>query len=55
MGIAMLGSVLFLLLIAILVGVLPVWPHSKQWGFFPLEAVGVLLLVVVFLSLNGWL
>lgn len=52
----MLGSILFLLLVLALIGVLPVWPHSRAWGYVPVEAVSVLLLVVVaFLSMNGWL
>ena len=51
----MLGSILFLLLLLTGVGVLPVWPHSRSWGFLPLKAVGALLVVVAFLSMNGWL
>lgn len=51
----MLGSILFALLLLALVGVLPIWPHSRSWGFFPVKALGVLLVVVAFLSMNGWL
>ena len=51
----MLGTILFVVLLLTLVGVIPVWPHSRGWGLFPLKAVGVLLVVVAFLSMNGWL
>ncbi len=48
-----LGTILLLVLILMLVGVLPVWPHASQWGYGPSGVVGVALLVIVVLFLMG--
>ena len=49
----MLGTVLLILLILMLIGALPAWPHSKGWGYFPSGAVGMVLVVLVVLLLLG--
>jgi hypothetical protein len=49
----MLGTVLLILLILMLVGALPTWPHSRNWGYGPTGGVGVLLAVLVVLLLVG--
>lgn len=49
----MLGTVLIVLLILMLLGALPRWGHSRNWGYFPSGGVGVVLLVVVILLLSG--
>lgn len=36
-----------------LVGSLPIWPHSKNWGFYPIATVSVFILVIVFLFWSG--
>jgi hypothetical protein len=49
-------ALMFVLAIAVviaLVGSLPVWPHSKSWGYFPLGAISVVLLVILILLLSG--
>jgi hypothetical protein len=49
------GAILLILLILILVGVLPTWPHSSTWGYGPSGLVGVIVIVVVLLWAVGGL
>ena len=49
----MLGTVLMVILILALLGVLPRWSHSRQWGYAPTGGVGLAILVVVILLLLG--
>jgi len=49
----MLGTVLIVILILALLGVLPRWSHSRQWGYAPTGGVGLAILVVVILLLLG--
>lgn len=48
-----LGTILLVVLILMLVGVIPTWPHSKQWGYFPSGGIGLVLLILVVLILLG--
>ena len=43
------GTVLLIVLILLLIGVLPTWPHSVNWGYYPSGGVGVLLTIVIVL------
>ncbi len=47
------GTILLILLILMLVGALPTWPHSKGWGYYPSGGVGLVLVVIVILLLLG--
>jgi hypothetical protein len=47
------GTILLIVLILILVGAFPAWPHSRSWGYGPGGIVGVLLIVVIVLLLTG--
>jgi hypothetical protein len=47
------GTILLIILILILVGALPAWPHSRKWGYRPSGILGVLLIVLIFLLLMG--
>ena len=47
------GTILIVILILILVGVLPTWPHSKSWGYYPSGGIGLVLLIVLILLLMG--
>lgn len=47
------GTILLVLLILILVGALPSWPHSKSWGYFPSGLVGIVVVVLLILLLTG--
>ena len=48
-----LGGILLIVLILMLVGVIPTWPHSLHWGYWPSGSLGVVLIVVVVLLLTG--
>jgi len=47
------GLILTILLILLLVGALPTWPHSREWGYAPSGTVGTILLIVLILLLLG--
>ena len=48
-----LGTILLVVLILILIGVIPTWPHSRSWGYAPGGVVGLLLAILVILLLLG--
>jgi hypothetical protein len=48
-----LGMILLIVLILALVGVLPTWPHSTGWGYYPSGGIGLVLLIVLILVLMG--
>jgi len=47
------GTILIVILILVLVGAIPTWPHSKNWGYFPSGGIGLVLLIVLILLLMG--
>jgi hypothetical protein len=49
----MLGTILIVFLILALVGALPRWSHSKEWGYGPTGGLGLVLIIVVILLLLG--
>jgi len=49
----MLATILIVVLVLALVGALPRWSHSREWGYFPTGGVGIVLVVVVILLLLG--
>jgi hypothetical protein len=49
----MLGTILLILLILVLVGALPTWPYSQQWGYFPSGGIGLVLVIVLLLFATG--
>ena len=46
-------TVLLVILILLLIGALPTWPYSTEWGYYPSGGVGLVLLIVVILALTG--
>jgi hypothetical protein len=48
-----LGTILLIILILFLVGALPTWNHSANWGYFPSGGAGILLIIVIVLLLTG--
>lgn len=48
-----LGTILLIVLVLILLGVIPTWPHSKGWGYGPSGIVGVIVVVLIILLLMG--
>jgi hypothetical protein len=51
--ILMLGTILIVVVILMLLGALPTWPHSRQWGYFPSGGLGLVFLVLIILLLTG--
>jgi hypothetical protein len=49
----MLGTILIVILVLALLGVLPRWSHSRDWGYYPTGGVGLILLIVVVLLVAG--
>jgi hypothetical protein len=47
------GTILIVILILMLVGAVPRWPHSRDWGYFPSGGVGLLLVILLVLVLSG--
>lgn len=48
-----LGTILIIVLVLMLIGVIPAWPHSRSWGYGPSGGLGVILIIVVVLLLMG--
>ena len=48
-----LGTILVILIILILIGVIPTWPHSRGWGYRPSGILGTILIIVIILWLMG--
>lgn len=49
----MLGTILIIVLILLLIGAAPAWPHSRNWGYGPSGLLGLVLVVVLILALLG--
>lgn len=49
----MLGTILVVLLVLLLLGALPSWPYSRNWGYWPGGILGTILLIVLILVLLG--
>ncbi|MEP7151876.1 MAG: DUF3309 family protein [Nitrospira sp.] len=47
------NTILIVVLILVLLGVLPTWPHSANWGYYPSGGFGLILLIIVILVLTG--
>jgi hypothetical protein len=47
------GMILIVILILVLVGVIPTWPHSRSWGYYPSGGIGLVLLILLILLLMG--
>jgi hypothetical protein len=47
------GTILLIVLILLLIGALPTWPHSREWGYRPIGLLGIVLIVVIVLLLMG--
>ena len=47
------GTILLIVVILLLIGVLPTWPHARTWGYGPSGIVGVILIILIVLFLLG--
>lgn len=48
-----LGTVLLIILVLMLIGAVPSWPHSRGWGYGPSGGIGLVLIIVIVLLLMG--
>jgi hypothetical protein len=48
-----LGTILIIVLILVLIGALPTWPHSRGWGYYPSGGLGIVLIILIILLLLG--
>jgi hypothetical protein len=49
----MLGTILLVVLILMLIGAVPSWPHSRNWGYGPSGGLGLVVIIIVVLLLMG--
>lgn len=47
------GTILLIILVLVLVGVIPAWPHSRGWGYGPSGGIGLVVLILLVLLLMG--
>lgn len=48
-----LGTILLIVLILMLIGAIPSWPHSKSWGYGPSGGIGLVVVIILILLLMG--
>jgi hypothetical protein len=51
----MLGTILLVILILFLLGAIPTWPHSRNWGYGPSGGIGLVVVILLILLLLGYL
>jgi hypothetical protein len=49
----MLGTILIIVLVLLVIGALPSWPHSRSWGYYPSGGLGLVVIIVIILLLMG--
>jgi hypothetical protein len=49
----MLGTILLVVLILMLLGAIPAWPHSRNWGYAPSGGLGLVVLILIILLITG--
>ena len=47
------STILLIILILLLIGAVPAWPHSKGWGYYPSGGLGLVLVIIIVLLLMG--
>ncbi len=52
-GFSYMSLILLIILVLLLVGALPTWPHSRNWGYYPGGGLGLVLLIVIILVIMG--
>ncbi len=48
-----LGTILLIVLVLLLIGAFPSWPHSRSWGYGPTGGLGLVLIIVIVLLMTG--
>lgn len=46
-------TILLIILVLLLLGVIPTWPHSREWGYYPAGGVGTILVILILLMVFG--
>ena len=49
----MLGTILLVVLVLMLIGAIPAWPHSRSWGYGPSGGLGLVVIILIVLLLTG--
>lgn len=47
------GTILLIIVVLLLLGALPSWPHSRSWGYYPSGGLGTILIILIILLLMG--
>jgi hypothetical protein len=47
------GTILLVVIVLLLLGAIPTWPHSRNWGYFPSGALGLILVILIILLVLG--
>jgi hypothetical protein len=47
------GTILLIVLVLLLIGAIPAWPHSRAWGYGPSSILGIVVLILLVLALTG--
>jgi len=47
------GTLLLIILVLLLLGAVPAWPHSRSWGYYPSGGIGLLLVILLVLAIMG--
>ena len=47
------STILLIILILLLLGTIPAWPHSRGWGYYPSGGVGIVVVILLLLILSG--
>lgn len=47
------GTILLIVLLLLLIGAIPAWPHSRSWGYGPSSILGIVVLILLVLALTG--
>jgi len=47
------STIVLVILILLLIGVLPTWPYSRSWGYYPSGGLGLIVLILVVLAVSG--
>ena len=51
----MIEMLLLIVLVVLLLGALPAWPYSREWGYYPSGGIGTVLIIVLILFFMGWI
>lgn len=48
-----LGALLLLIMLGVLAGIVPIWPHSRNWGYIPASSTGLIIVILIVLLIMG--